>query len=90
MTASKHDIEHIYFQEPCFNALDREFLESKGYTVLQTPEFEDHMTTETLVYAPAVEQAVIYAAMQAALPAIFYGSTLTWHSHHYPSPIIDW
>ena len=75
-----HSIEHVYFQEPRFNALDSEFLESRGYTIIHTPEFEDLITPETFLFAPSADLHIVLAAFQVTFPALFQGVPLTAHS----------
>jgi hypothetical protein len=85
LTASKHSIRHVYFQDPAFNSLDKEFLKSRGYTVLHTPEYEDFMTTETFLFTPGVTMFLALAPIQVAYPALFQGIPLTWH-HSFSTP----
>ena len=48
---TKHDITKIVFQDPAFNALDKEFLSSRGYTVVDTPESDSYMSETTFLFS---------------------------------------
>ena len=86
LLGQNHSIEHVYFQEPRFNALDSEFLESRGYTIIHTPEFEDLITPETFLFAPSANLHIVLAAFQVTFPALFQGVPLTVHSDFSSAP----
>ena len=72
----KFPIQEIYFQEPQFNDLDKEFLQTKGYTIITDPEARNRMTTSTFHYAPRNEWYVVLDALVVAHPALFIGDDL--------------
>lgn len=68
---TKFTIEHVYLQDPHFSALDEEFLRSKGYEILHTPESDHHISESTFLFTPGAEQAVEESSLAAALPALY-------------------
>ncbi|MCJ1372292.1 hypothetical protein MMC20_003515 [Loxospora ochrophaea] len=73
---TQHDIKHIYFQDPVFNSLDVEFLQSKGYTVIQNPKSESLLSSTTFLYSAYCEGDVVQASLAAAHPALYIGDDL--------------
>ncbi|KAL9118615.1 MAG: hypothetical protein Q9187_004836 [Circinaria calcarea] len=76
LAGRKHQIDTVYFQEPVFNALDEELLQSKGYTVVLDPEVFNLMTETTFMFAPCNEWSVVESAIDMAYPALFIGNDL--------------
>ncbi|KAL8790570.1 MAG: hypothetical protein Q9195_006314 [Heterodermia aff. obscurata] len=53
----------VYFQDPEFNDLDREFLTSLGYAVIDTPASNDVLTEESFLFAPRCFFDVLWASL---------------------------
>ncbi|CAF9923974.1 MAG: hypothetical protein HETSPECPRED_005479 [Heterodermia speciosa] len=53
----------VYFQDPEFNDLDREFLTSLGYSVINTPASNDVLTEESFLFAPRCIFDVLWASL---------------------------
>ena len=66
----------VFFQDPSFNEIDREFLKGRGYTIIDHPEAYNRMTTGTFLYAPGTHDDVVYHAFRVAMPALFGGNNL--------------
>ena len=73
----RYKLEHIYFQEPRFNALDEEFLESRGYEIMHTPESDDRMSETTFLFTPGAQGNVIESSLLSAYPVLYITSRLT-------------
>lgn len=67
----------IYFQDPMFNALDREFITSLGYTVIISPTSSWILNNETFLFAPWLEEVPLYISLKQCFPAIYMGNSLT-------------
>ena len=76
----RYKIEHIYFQEPEFNTLDEEFLRSRGYEVLHTPESDDRMSETTFLFTPCAECDVVESSLLSAYPVLGIMNRLTRHT----------
>ena len=48
---TKHNITKIFFQDPLLNSHDKQFLSSRGYIVLDTPQSDLHMSETTFLFA---------------------------------------
>lgn len=68
-------------QDPRFNDLDVEFLESRGFTVIDAPASDRYMSQFTFLYTPGGEQDPVISAVGAAHPALYIGNDL--RDHHY-------
>lgn len=72
-----HDIQEVYFQDPTYNDAEISFLQDKlGYTVLETPQAFDKITTETFVFAPYVPEHIVAEALERAHPALYIGNNI--------------
>lgn len=65
---TKYAIGDIYFQDPVLNELDRAFLSSRGYVILNTPESESHVTENTFVFTPGAEWVVCLSPINTPSP----------------------
>ena len=74
MLKRRFDSQEVYFQDPAFNTLDKEFLQSRGYRIVTSPEAYDRMTASTFLYAPCNEWFVVFKAIEVAHPALFIGN----------------
>ena len=72
----KYNIEHVYFQEPSFNALDEEFLKSRGYEILHIPESDDRITEKTFLFTPLGTGYLVEASLRSAYPALYITQSL--------------
>ena len=71
------DPVEILFQDPGFNDLDIEFLQSfVGYKVIKTLEAYNRMTENTLLYALGNYDDIAYHAFRVAEPCLFIGNDL--------------
>lgn len=78
---TKHDIPNVYFQDPNFQPVAIQFLESLGYTVLDDPEAFDMMSPSTFLFAPYCPEDVNYRALESSFPALYIGNDprlVTW------------
>ena len=67
----------IYFQDPMFNSLDREFLTSLGYAVISSPASSSILNNETFFFAPFLEEVPLYISLKTSFPGICVGDPLT-------------
>ena len=67
----------IYFQDPMFNSVDREFLTSLGYTVISSPASSSILNNETFLFAPLLEEIPLYMSLKTSFPGIYMGDSLT-------------
>ncbi|KAG7001315.1 hypothetical protein G7Y79_00032g066680 [Physcia stellaris] len=74
----KHPLHpwRIYLQDPCFNDLDREFLASLGYGVLESPASNDYLTEQTFLFAPGNCWDVVFASLKKKFPALLITNPL--------------
>ena len=79
-TGKGHQIEQVYVQDPTFNCLDQQFLESLGYTVLPTPNALEAMTPTTFLFDPHLEWKHSASALEKAHPSFRIGNSLTTFS----------
>ena len=86
VSENKHTIQAIYFQEPEFNSLDKDFLKSRGYEVLDSPSALDFMTEETFLYTPFCPMNWLYACMHRALPSMALGRDIATQKRWFRSP----
>ena len=72
----KHEIKHVYVQDPVFNSLDETFLRSLGYNVVFTPEAFTKIDESTFLFAPHLEWPVYYTALQNVSPRLCIGNNM--------------
>lgn len=58
------------------NALDMAFIRSRGITVLETPEGENHVTPKSLLYMPGFEPGLTDMIFEMAWPAILMAADI--------------
>lgn len=63
----------VYFQDPEFNGLDREFLTSLGYAVIDSPASNDILNEESFLFAPRCIFDVLWASLDHVFPALCLG-----------------
>lgn len=66
----------IYFQDPAFNDIDRTYLSSLGYSVIDSPASDDVVTEDTFLFAPFNPWDVVFATLNHAFPALMIGNLL--------------
>lgn len=66
----------IYLQDPCFNDLDRAFLASLGYGVLESPASNEYLTEQTFLFAPGNCWDVVFASLKKTFPALLITNPL--------------
>jgi len=76
LAGRKHKIDDIYLQDPAFNHLDEEVIQSLGYTILKTPEAFEKISTTTLLFVPHLEPQFYAMALEAAHPSLCIGNDL--------------
>ena len=75
---------NIYFQDPEFNTLDKEFLKSKGYKVLHHPEADNYMKENLVIYSPGTPQLILWSLFSIAIPAVYISFKISNdHLFHY-------
>ena len=82
----KHPVSEVYFQEPRFTALDREFLTSRGHTILTTPESNEFINEETFLFTPYAPRHIVAVTLQKVHPAIFFGQRIDDQTHFHINP----
>lgn len=75
-TATKFHIATVHMQDPMFNRLDEEFLQSLSYSILPSPEALEELTPDTFVFAPHLEWPNYIQALQVATPGLCIGNTV--------------
>ncbi len=63
-------------QDPMFNRLDEEFLQSLGYSILPTPEAFQELTSGTFLFAPHLEWPNYIQALRKATPSLCIGNSV--------------
>ncbi|CAJ2503353.1 Uu.00g107470.m01.CDS01 [Anthostomella pinea] len=72
-----------FFQEPLFNSADREFLESLGHQVVESPEGFGLVDSSTMVFGIHLYRVVYSQALAKHTPAIFVGTPYdVWEDFH--------
>lgn len=66
----------IHFQDPAFNDIDRTYLSSLGYSVIDSPASDDVVTEDTFLFAPYNQWEVVFATLNHAFPALMIGNSL--------------
>lgn len=72
-----HPIHEVFFQDPLFTQVDSLFLESLGFTVLQSPEALRELDATTFVFAPYPPNVVVADVFKTCSPALYIGADLT-------------
>lgn len=83
---TKHTIENIYLQDPVFNALDIEFLQLRGFTVIETPASDDLISLSTFLFIPYGEirgQIRVECSADPVYPPLYIGNDLREHSEYH-------
>ena len=70
-----HSIQEVYFQDPAFTKLEKKFLQSLGYTVLEDPAAFEEMSASTFLFAPFIGWDVASCALAVSFPALFVGNS---------------
>ena len=73
MLKQKHTISQVFFQDPSFNPVDRVFLESRGYTILESPASNTHVNEQTYLFMPFVPFNVALATLRKCFPTLVLG-----------------
>lgn len=71
---TKHEIPNIYFQDPVFQPVEVQFLESFGYIVLEDPDAFDKTSASTFLFAPHCPYDVGFMALKSSFPALYIGN----------------
>ncbi|KAL3422684.1 sensitivity to red light reduced-srr1 [Phlyctema vagabunda] len=74
-----------YFQDPQFTPLDKEYLESQGYKVVDDPMAFDHITETTIVYAIHCYAEVYERVSKSSRPALLVSTDVKNFDGHAPS-----
>ena len=70
-----HSIQEVYFQDPTFTKVEKRFLQSLGYTVLEDPAAFEEMSTSTFLFAPFIPYNVASSALAVSFPALYMGNS---------------
>ena len=68
--------DDVFLQDPTFNELDKGFLTSLGFKVVDSPASNNLITEETFFFAPHVVNSVAYSSLAANFPAVYIGNPL--------------
>lgn len=71
--ADAHLIRCI-FQEPCFTAADKEYLESLGYEVVESPRGFEEVSEDSILFGIHLYRDIYSAAIAKAMPTMFIGT----------------
>ncbi|KAI1765652.1 hypothetical protein GGR53DRAFT_253845 [Hypoxylon sp. FL1150] len=63
-----------FFQEPLFNAVDREFLQNMGHEIVDSPEGFKRVNPSTLVFGIHLYRDIYNKSVAKHLPAMFVGT----------------
>ena len=66
----------MFFQDPLFNKIDRDFLATYGIAVIENPEAFNKMSTTTFLYAPNNHDHIFYHSFRVAEPVLLVGNNL--------------
>ncbi|KAI1137674.1 hypothetical protein F5Y05DRAFT_77497 [Hypoxylon sp. FL0543] len=78
------------FQEPIFNAVDKEFIRGLGYEVVDSPVGFERVNSSTLVFGIHLYRDVYAQAIDKHLPALFVGTPKdVWEECH-GTDSLDW
>lgn len=74
----------MYFQDPIYNALDIEFLQLRGHTVIEAPASDGYISESNFLFTPCGPGYTIMSTIDLSYPALFIGSDLmemcTWRA----------
>ena len=70
-----HSIQEVYFQDPTFTKVEKRFLQSLGYTVLEDPAAFEKMSASTFLFAPFIPYNVASSAFAFSFPALYIGNS---------------
>ena len=70
-----HSIQEVYFQDPAFTKVEKKFLQSLGYTVLEDPAALEEMSASTFLFAPFIAYNVATSAFANSFPALYMGNS---------------
>lgn len=79
-------INNTYLQDPSFNNLDVQFLQSRGHQILQSPQSDHLVTGNTFVFMPHPPGNVIHNILVAGNPAVVVSSKLGYHYWNHEIP----
>lgn len=91
----RHTIQETYFQDPVFTEIEKAFLRSLGYTVLEDPAACVQMSATTFLFAPFLCYDVAASALMVAFPALYIGNNPARYleslrlRHYRPQPAIQ-
>ena len=74
----QHTILHVYFQDPVFNAVDRTFLESRGYSILESPASNTVLNEETYLFMAYVPFDVALSTLRECFPKLVLSYSIDW------------
>lgn len=83
---TKHTIENIYLQDPAFNDLDIEFLQLRGFTVIETPASDDLISSSTFLFIPYGSirgQIRVGVTADPVYPSLYIGNDPRKHLFHH-------
>ena len=72
--AESHSIQEVYFQDPAFTKVEKKFLQSLGYTVLENPAAFSEMSVSTFLFSPFIGYDVTSCALAVSFPALYIGN----------------
>ncbi|KAL6718874.1 hypothetical protein ACLMJK_003108 [Lecanora helva] len=73
----RHRIQQVIFQDPAFSDLDKSFLRSLGYVVVEDPQAFSTIDENTFVFAPHLEVAQTAISLENRKPTLFVGNDLS-------------
>ena len=73
MLKQQHTISQVYFQGSSFNPVDRAFLESRGYTILESPASNTYLNEQTYLFMPFIPYDVALATLRKCFPTLVLG-----------------
>ena len=74
LLVENHSIEEVYFQDPAFTKVEKKFLQSLGYTVLEDPAAFSEMSVSTFLFSPFIGYDVTSCALAVSFPALYIGN----------------
>jgi hypothetical protein len=75
------------FQEPVFTPSDKEFIESLGHHVVESPRGFDKIDHSSLLFGVHLYRPIYAKALEHSLPAIFVGTDLDVWDWYVPLPL---
>ena len=70
----RHGIQEVIFQDPAFTPIEKAFLQSLGYTVLENPAAIERISAGTFLFAPFLGYPIAARALAVAFPALYIGN----------------